>query len=94
MIESEQNRLASLLVQWLRLHAPTVGGTGLIPSQGSSACCRGCSQNKIKIEYNKKYNRTFLVVLGFKNLPCNARNADSIPVCGTKLPHALVQLSP
>ena len=29
-----------------------------------------------------------------KNLPCNAEDADSIPGQGTKIPHAMVQLSP
>ena len=29
-----------------------------------------------------------------KNLPCNDRDAGSIPGCGTKIPHAVEQLSP
>ena len=29
-----------------------------------------------------------------KNLPCNAENTSSIPGRGTKIPHAVEQLSP
>ena len=28
----------SLVVQWLRLHAPNAGGLGLIPGQGTTSC--------------------------------------------------------
>ncbi|TEA30370.1 hypothetical protein DBR06_SOUSAS27510010, partial [Sousa chinensis] len=28
----------SLVVQWLRLHAPNSEGTGLIPGQGTRSC--------------------------------------------------------
>ena len=31
--------VASLVAQWLRLHASTAGAAGLIPGWGSSACC-------------------------------------------------------
>ncbi|TEA35790.1 hypothetical protein DBR06_SOUSAS1110153, partial [Sousa chinensis] len=29
---------ASLVVQWLRLHAPNAGGPGSIPGQGTRSC--------------------------------------------------------
>ncbi|TEA30926.1 hypothetical protein DBR06_SOUSAS7010034, partial [Sousa chinensis] len=28
----------SLVVQWLRFHAPSAGGPGLIPGQGTGSC--------------------------------------------------------
>ena len=34
----EQKRGDSLVVQWLRLCAPSAGGPGLIPGQGARSC--------------------------------------------------------
>ena len=34
-VKSSAKGLASLVVQWLRLHAPKAGGSGLTPDQGT-----------------------------------------------------------
>ena len=34
----ESAEQTSLVVQWLRLHAPNAGGLGSIPSQGTRSC--------------------------------------------------------
>ena len=46
----------SLAVQWLRLHAPSAGGTGSIPGRGSKIlCAEGHGQKKNKpTSVNKK----------------------------------------
>ena len=46
----------SLAVQWLRLHAPSAGGTGSIPGRGSKIlCAAGHGQKKNKpTSVNKK----------------------------------------
>ena len=42
-------RLATLVVQWLRLHTPNAGGQGLIPGWGTNPTC--C--NKDTVQPNK-----------------------------------------
>ena len=34
----EEKRGTSVIVQWLRLHAPNAGAPGLIPGQGTRSC--------------------------------------------------------
>ena len=49
-----------LAVQWLRLHASTVGGTGSIPGQGSSTCQAVWSKKKNKKTENQKSRRILI----------------------------------
>ncbi|TEA36862.1 hypothetical protein DBR06_SOUSAS44310005, partial [Sousa chinensis] len=35
----------SLVVQWIRLHAPNAGGTGLIPGQGTRSHMRAATKS-------------------------------------------------
>lgn len=61
-----------------------------------------CSDNKVF--WSVKNSNNFFFFKGYlgdfrggpvvKNLPCNDRDAGSIPGCGTKIPHTVEQLSP
>ena len=47
-----------------------------------------------EIKCLSKYHGTSLVAQWLKNLSANAEDAGSIPIWGTKMPHATGQLSP
>ena len=53
----------SSMVQWLRLHASTSGGTGSIPGQGSSTCCvvwpKRTKQNIDYLNINNRENARY-----------------------------------
>ena len=45
---------ASLMVQWLRFHAPNAGGLGSIPGQGTRSCMRQLRPSAAKLIKKKK----------------------------------------
>ena len=53
-LSREKNEGASLLVQWLRLHATSAGGTGSIPGQGTKIPHAACCSQKIRFQKDIK----------------------------------------
>ena len=54
-----------LVVQWLRLHTPSVGGLGSIPGQGTTSHMpqlRSCTAKKKKKEMHKSANPTAPII--------------------------------
>ena len=53
-VQQELNGRTSLVAQWLRLHVPNAGGTGLTPGRGRSHRPCGAAKKKKRVESNGK----------------------------------------
>ena len=64
----------SLVVQWLRLHASTAGGTGSIPGWGSSTCCTVQPKRKKKSSIISVNNWHFLSTFSIAGTAVGAKD--------------------